>query len=93
MQWCAVGVMLPSFTSWSFGMDGVCSWGDWSFHSVCLGWMGCIAGVIGISILFTSWFIGMDEVGFCTNDTGMLDLEFRYVTLSFFLKGAMLAGF
>ena len=58
-----------------------------------LGWMGCIAGVIGISILFTSWFNGMDEVGFCTNDIGMLDLEFRYVTLSFFLKDALLLGF
>ena len=55
--------------------------------------MGCIAGVIGISILFTSWFIGMDEVGFCTTDTGMLDLEFWYVTLSFFLKDALLGGF
>ena len=80
--------------SWFF-WDG---WGDQNFHSVYFLFFGmdgvwCIAGVIGISILFTSWFIGMDEVGFCTNDAGMLDLEFWYVTLSFFLKDALLGGF
>ena len=62
-----VWVMFLLFTSWSFGMDGVYSWGDQNFPSVYFLFFGmdgvwCIAGVIGISIPFTSWFIGMDGV-------------------------------